>query len=404
MRRLLAALAMLLALVGAAQATARDAAARKPVFAATASGLTYHVFRADAVTLRPVAGGRSWASDGFMSVSRSPDGQWLAAVSNNERTLRFVRLATMRSEGSVTLGRYAGLHPVGWLSKRLLVAWTGYGAAGSVVGIDAASHDVVWKRLLEDQTAVLAGARSGDRAVLLLGRNVGSGPAQLLVVGANGAVRSIGLDRMLVAGSGNGAEALRAPGLAIDAAANRAYIVDADALVAQVDLGAMTVAYSGGSRTLAKVMPGRERQAIWLGNGMLAVTGSDSSMSEVNGVVQFATTPAGLYLLNVATGAAQVLQRDAGAVKLVGRSLIAFGAGYGSGSNKETGSGVTVYGLDGTVRAHFFGTTPVRDVRAQGGVAYVHLPDRTGHIAVIDPAAGRVLRTIRRPTLQVLAG
>ena len=73
---------------------------------------------------------------------------------------------------------------------------------------------------------------------------------------------------------------------------------------------------------------------------------------------------------------------------------MAFGVGYGSGvPTRQTGSGVTVYGLDGTLRAHFFGTTPVRDVRAQGGLAYVSLPDRSGHIAVIDPAAGRVLRS-----------
>jgi hypothetical protein len=406
MGRLLVSLALLLALTGATQATARDAAARKPVFATTASGLTYHVFRADPITLRPVAGGRSWASEGFMSVSRSPDGRWLAASSNNEGTLRFVRVATMRSEGSVTLGRrYMGLHPVAWLSRGLLVAWTGYyGAAGSIIGIDAASHHVVWRRSLEDKTTVIAGERAGDRLVLLLGRNASSAPARLLVVGANGAVRSIELDRMLVAASGNGADALRAPGLAVDASANRAYVVDADALVAQVDLGAMTVAYSGGSRTLAKVMPGRERQAIWLGAGMLAVTGSDSSTAEVSGVVQFTTTPAGLYLVNVQTGTARLLQRDAAAAKLVGGALVAYGVGYGSGSNKEIGSGVTIYGLDGTLRAHFFGATPVNDVRSQGGLAYVHLPDRTGHIAVIDAASGRVLRTISRPTLQVLAG
>jgi hypothetical protein len=46
----------------------------------------------------------------------------------------------------------------------------------------------------------------------------------------------------------------------------------------------------------------------------------------------------------------------------------------------------------------------VSDVKAQSGLAYVSLPDRTGHIAVLDPAAARVLRTINRPTLQVLAG
>src|SRR3954454_13626943 len=61
MRRLLVSVAVLVALAGAAQATARDTAARKPVLAATASGLTYHVFYADPVSLRALAGRRSWS-------------------------------------------------------------------------------------------------------------------------------------------------------------------------------------------------------------------------------------------------------------------------------------------------------------------------------------------------------
>src|SRR3954447_13609386 len=97
MRRLLLSVAVLLALSGAAQATARETVARKPVLAATASGLTFHVFQADPVTLRPV--GRSWASAGWTDASRSPDGKWLVVVGNDRSTIRFVRLATMRSAG-----------------------------------------------------------------------------------------------------------------------------------------------------------------------------------------------------------------------------------------------------------------------------------------------------------------
>jgi hypothetical protein len=137
---------------------------------------------------------------------------------------------------------------------------------------------------------------------------------------------------------------------------------------------------------------------------MLAVTGTDLGTSEVNGVLLGSTTPAGLYLLNAATGAARLLQSNAAAVKVVGRSLLAYGVGYVGSPQQKTGAGVTVYGLDGTLRAHVLGTTPVSDVRAQGGLAYIALPDRSGHIAVLDPAAGRVLRTISRPSLEVLAG
>ncbi len=406
MRRWLVSLAVLLALAGAAQAAVRATTARKPVLAATASGLTYHVFHADPISLRPVAGGRSLATDGFMAASQSPDGTWLAVVRNDGAAVRFVRLATMRLEGKVQFGRLADVHPIAWLSERLLVASTGFpGSTSAVVGIDARLRKVVWRRPLHG-VGVLAEGRARDNVVLVLGASKGSAPASLLLVSAGGRARSVALERVVAGASdGRSAGTLVSPGLAIDASTNRAYVVDADALVAQVDLGAMTVAYHGGGRTFAKVMAGRARQAIWLGNGMLAVTGSDASVSTVeDGMGQFASTPAGLYLVNAATGAARLVQRDAAAATVVGSSLLAFGVGYGSGADKETGSGVTVYGIDGTLRAHFFGTTPVRDVRVQGGLAYVSLPDRTGHIAVVDPASGRVLRTVNRPTLQVLAG
>ena len=142
MKRLLFSVAMLLALAGAAQATARDTTARAPVLAATASGLTYHVFYADPISLQPVAHGRSWTTAGFMASSRSPDGTWLAVVRNDGAALRFVRLATMRFEGSAQFGRFGDVHPIAWLSKRLLVVSTGFpGSESAVVGIDAAESE-----------------------------------------------------------------------------------------------------------------------------------------------------------------------------------------------------------------------------------------------------------------------
>src|SRR4051812_26282006 len=286
MKRLLTTLAVLLTLAGAAQATARDTAARKPVLAATASGLTYHVFRADPITLRPVAGGRSWASGSLIAASRSPDGTWLAVVGNDGRTLRVVRVGTMRSAGSLQFG--AAVNLIGWLSNRLLVASKGY----AVVGIDVITRRVLWERPLEPGWYTAAEALAPDRIVLVLRPPIVSGPARVVVIRANGAVRSIELDRLLVAAPVP-AEEVRTPGLAVDPAANRAYVVDADGLIAEVDLDAMTVAYHGGSRTLAKVPSDHYRQSVWLGNDMLAVTGTDWSSSEVNGSTQSVTTPTG---------------------------------------------------------------------------------------------------------------
>jgi hypothetical protein len=305
----------------------------------------------------------------------------------------------MRSAGSVDLGLVGLVQPVGWLSNRLLVGTTRYG--GSVIGVDVVARRSVWQRTLDGM--VVAEAHISGCVVLVVRPNLVSGPARVFVIRATGPDHSIALDRLLVAAPVPAAEETRAPGLAVDAATNRAYVVGADGLIAEIDLEALTVAYHGGERTLAKVGADRYRQAVSLGNGMLAVTGTDWSTVEVNGGLQGTTTPAGLYLVKAETGAARLLQHDAAAAKVVGRSLLAYGAGYGTVAPKKTGSGLTVYELDGTLRAHLFGAAPVSEVKAYNGLAYVSLPDRSGHIAVVDPAAGRVLRTISRPSLQVLA-
>jgi hypothetical protein len=399
MRRLLLVVAVLLALAGAAQATARDSAARKPVLVATATGLTYHVFRADPISLRPIVGGRSWASAGFTAASRSPDGKWLVTV-RADGGRRFVRLATMRAYGlGVPSTSWAGLQPVAWLSNRLLVAAAG--GSGSIVGIDVATRTIVWQRSF-DGDGIVAEARIRDRLVVLVGSFIKSTPARVWVVRAKGPDRSVLLDRLLVAGQ-TATEETHVPGLAVDPVTNTAYVVDDEGLVAEINLDAMTVAYHGAPRAFAKIPGDHYRQAISLGNGMLAVTGWDLSTSEVNGVKQVTLAPTGLYLVNAETGAARLLQRDTAAVKLVGRSLLAF-VPFGTLFRKEAGAGLTLYGLDGTLRAHFFGSLLVGDVKALNGLAYVSLADRTGHIGVLDLAAARVLRTVSRPTLQVLAG
>jgi len=113
-------------------------------------------------------------------------------------------------------------------------------------------------------------------------------------------------------------------------------------------------------------------------------------------------SPSGLVFVDTGSGAGRMIQPDAAAAVMTGDSLLAFGAGWDTATSAPTGVGVTVYALDGTVRAHLFGTTPITEVQTQGGLAYVTLPDRLGHIAVVDGATGEVLRTVWRSTLRVL--
>lgn len=82
------------------------------------------------------------------------------------------------------------------------------------------------------------------------------------------------------------------------------------------------------------------------------------------------------------------------------------GRAYDSSSNSfpnaGRGSGLTIYGLDGTRRAHLFGRRPINSVEAHGGLAYVWLPARNGRVVVLDPSSRRLLASVTRPSVVLL--
>ncbi len=365
---------------------------RKPVVATTSIGLSARLFLADPVTLKQL-GRRSltmpfdWAYH-----LRSPDGTLLALDRPTGR-IQFVRLDTLRLAGSVGFGRLE-VRPLMWLSGRILLAQAG----ASVAGIDGRTAKVLWRKALSG--TLLDVAPDGARAVLLIGAGQTLAPARVGLIGAGGSLRTTVVDRVY---AGWEAARIRSPGLAVDELANRAWVVGADEPVAEIDLSAMTVGYTV-SRPLAKVAPGPTRHALSLGAGRLAVVGTDGSITRdaFGNVTRETLTPSGLVLVDTGSGAARMVQRDAAAAVMTGGSLFAFGTGWDTATSDASGAGVTVYALDGTQRAHLFGTTPITEVQTQAGLAYVTLPDRLGHIAVVDGATGSVLRTVSRPTLRVL--
>jgi hypothetical protein len=157
-------------------------------------------------------------------------------------------------------------------------------------------------------------------------------------------------------------------------------------------------------RSLAKAVSGPRRLATWLGDGLLAVAGTDSSIrTDSQGDPQQTTTPSGLLLLDTRTWATRVLQTDASTAFAVGDSLLAYSSSYDSSGSTPSGSGLTIYRLDGTRRLHLLDHTPITYVQAQGGLAYAWLPDRDGHLLVIDPTSGRILASVTTPLMALLA-
>jgi hypothetical protein len=410
MRRLLLLLAALLVLPGMEQASAPASAsdsaalAREPLLATRDSGSSSRLFYVDPVSLRPV-GRKSLGLDfHWGDFARSPDGSLLALSRNDAPELRFVRLGGLRRAGAMRFPNGSFVRPVAWPSPHLLLALLDP-APQRILAIDPSARKVLWERSMDG--SVLDIGRSADGLVVLAAPAKGIGPATIATIGLDGSLKSVVLDR-IVAGSQRDERPadfvgeVRWPGLAVDPDGNRAYVVGASEPVARVDLASMSVTYHGGSRTLAKAVSGPWRQAIWLGNGMLAVAGSDSSVrTDAQGNVQQTVTPTGLLLVDTRTWSVRMLQADAAAAIASGGSLLAYGASYDSATDTK-GSGLTVYGLNGTRRGNLFGRTPISSVEAQGGLAYVWLPDRHGHVVVVGPKSVRVLANVTRPSLVLL--
>lgn len=274
----------------------------------------------------------------------SPNGKRLA-IAGRAGDVRFIDLQKMSTQGSVSLRLKKDEVPttLTWLrANRVVVAGGTFAAA-----VDPQRKRVVRRASLPGTVDGAVPLRDG-LALLLAPSQSGFAPARVAVLDTEGRVRTATLDRITVGfrQSGDTYE-LRSAGFAVDAAAHRAYVVGTDDTIAAVDLDALTFSYHGGaSRYIAKPMPGPQRTAAWLGNGLLAVAGS-------NGF-----TPTGLTLVDTRDWSTRVLDRNSedvtvSAGALVGSSWVDF----------------SVYGPDGTQR---YRSTPSGgiELHVAGGYGY----------------------------------
>lgn len=409
MRRLLLLLPALLLLpsleqAGApASASAVAAGGRNPLLATTGSGPTSRLFFADPVSLRRIGSRSLRLGFNWGDFSVSPGGSLLALSPNDAPELRFVRLDRLRFVGSMTFPRgYVDL--LAWPSPRTLLALV-EAAPRRVLAIDPSARKVLWRRSIRG--AVLDVRRSRDGIVLLVAPAERIGRASIVTIGVDGSLRSVALARVFAGserdqGSADVVET-RLPGLAVDRDGGRAYVVGEGHPLAQVDLTSMRVTYHGGSRWLAKAVSGPQRQVIWLGNGKLAVVGSEWSVrTDQRGNVSQTVTPSGLFLLDTRGWTRRLLRANATTATVIGGALLAYDSSSNSAPDAGRGSGLTIYALDGARRAHLFRRTPINSVEAQGGLAYVWLPDRSGHVVVVDPKSRRILASVTRPSIALL--
>jgi hypothetical protein len=363
--------------------------------------------RVDRETLRPL-GGRRVPLAGLggepLAWSFAPDRSWLAFGSSaGEPRLRLISLPAMRARGAVKIARRGSLVATAWTgSRRVLAVVVVPGCCGAgntiVVAVDRARRRVVWRKTLEG--SLQAGERVGRRLLMVLGpRGRSIGPSRIVEIGARGRIRSAELPEIR---SGNepsapvaGGHATRSwnPGLAVDGSGSRAFVVQAEAPVAELDLSTFQVrshALPLRSRT-ADAVVGPTRRALWLGRGMLAVTGCDDRRD--------GQRPAGLTLIDTRDWRARTIDTRATDAALAAGTLLASSFRSGSGGNLS-GSGLTGYTIDGKRKFHLYPREPIFGVQPLGRRALVGAEDRT---VLIDARAGRQIHSYRRFLMTLLS-
>jgi hypothetical protein len=232
------------------------------------------------------------------------------------------------------------------------------------------------------------------------------------VVDAAGNVRQIALAQIRVglryASPGRPFATVAHPGLAVDPDGGRAFVVPAGDRLAEIDLATLRVTYRDTSETrsmfarfrdwidppaYAKGLNGPSRQAVWLGDGKLAVTGSDSSEN----ATRMAVSASGLRIVDARSWKYRKLDGGVSSVRLAGGMLLATGGSYSfEGENRtETAIGVIGYSLDGTERYRAFADASV-GFSSYGGRGYATVSQPGGKTKTFrfDAATGRPGREV----------
>ena len=350
----------------------------------------------------PAAGGTGW---GWV---RSPNRRRLAVATCRHTCKSFAlyvgNASSLRWEpGSVHLP--GALNAAIWPRAGTLYALVTQGSALSLVTIDPAS-----KRIVTTSTAVegslLQIARSADGLVLLTGEFNEIVPARIVVIGPDGSVRTVALDRIL-AGTHYDRQTqdpigtTNMPGLAVDPHAGVAYVVDPSGLVASVRLGDLSVGYHqlGSGSLLTRLADwltpaaqatganGATLTAEWLGEGLLAVAGGqETATSQVD-----ISRPTGLRIVDTHDWSVRMLDPNANTAWIGDGVLLATGTSSRSGNTSHVHrEGLVAYGPDGSQRWRLTKVVPYV-VDLYGSHAVLAGPQG---FPLVNLATGRVIRKL----------
>jgi hypothetical protein len=376
--------------------------------------------RLDPRTLEAQPGSSARVFDHLAGWSFSRDRRRLA-LGSQTGSLLILDTVRMRTAARVDTGVGGSVLATHWVGGRRLLAVVDR----TVVAVDPARGRVLARTPLPGWPVRAAGTAQG--LVLLLGPAAGVGDSTVAVVAADGDLRAVALLPGILSGVEEidherpGLFRQAIPALALDEAGRRAFVVAAGAPVAEIDLVTLRVELHELSRPVSALgrlrdwlepvaeakgaAVGPRRSARWLGDGVLAVWGTDDEGAiDPHGLPQQRQEPAGLALVDTRRWTVRTLDPGASQAAVADGLLLASAALWDSAAQRARGMGLVAYGPGGARRFHVLDSAPAWEVEVVGARAFVTQPGERGRTsyAVVDLRAGRVTATLRPRTSFVL--
>jgi hypothetical protein len=400
--RVLVVLALAAVALGASAPGAAESAAPLVRLVEGPDGHGDRLTRVDPRTLRPVAPGLPTFLDGFGG-QFSPDGR-LFAYGNGFDGRALVQLVDVERWSIRATLRLGGDGPVAvfWAAPDRLIAVAGEFSGGPqrLLVVATPRGEVLARRELRGRRIGAAVTPLG--LAMLMAPERGMGPARVLLAGLDGSLRTIPLERIRAGSDAGRPGRYRGPALAVDAEGGVAYAIAAGPmLAARIELASGAVSYhrlgEPGSASRARAAKGSAaawwREAIWLGDGRIAVTGQYEPPYRP-GRRRATNRPFGVRLIDTRDWTVRTLHPGAHLAYRVGERLFAHGTTWYDGWRRSRSTGLLAFDLRGRRAFTRFRGADVLVVGGHGRLAYVWVrPTRVLH--VLDLRSGRSLRSER---------
>ena len=350
----------------------------------------------DPVTLRRVSARSSPFPQAELS-SVTPDGQLVAVPAHG---IAILDTRTMAFVATIPAARGQVPNVFSWLSDHVLA---GIGEESAVLW--NAQGDELRRSGFRQEFHLTGWVTAPDRLVALVYSSPDTRAARLLSISRTG-LETIALDRVQAGydpGIGDHGTFIT-PGLAYDPIDERAFVLQSDGPIAEVSLRSGTVVYHALSSSWietvssalvpsasAKLSDWSERQAIWLGSGIVAVSGSDGD------VMGGTSTAVGVHLVDTKDWTVCTLDDRATRIGLAHGVLVASG---GAGLGEFGGVGLLGWSLHDGRRWHLFGQQSL-DVQMSGRYVYAINSWNGWHVSTVDAASAHVIARLghRPPTV-----